>query len=323
MGRFFLSFVSGRWFLYYGFALGFFLAFCLAQMFFEKSCAIRHTLRWLMPSAAIATVLYALMLLATLFGARFYTQYVPEPARVSGVYLSHEARGTQEGAFLTDTAAIEAAITLHRLILDIRSDLTQEEIQAMDRAQRRDVRDEQSAHRGDMRDAFWQSISGGGRRFAEGGGAYLYITYALYDGELLYRRYALPGAFLARPEVGPLLPGGAPAPGGMPLPGGAAADPPIDPIFGSPAAVEFILMRFHFPGGEPFEFFTNEEAEIVLFLDALHRDILVDRAQAAGERVPLLTAHIGVWDAYWDLYNPPIFELAYIAHTESLLLDTW
>ena len=182
MGRFFLLFVSGRWFLYYGFVLGFALTFCVAQMVFEKSCDIRHKLKWLPPSAGIVAALYGLMLLTTLFGARFYTHYVPEPGQVIGVYLSHEARWTESERFRTDSTSIEEAIQLHQQILGIQSDLT---------------RTEQSDHRSDMRDAFWQSISGSGRRFSDNGGLYLYISYQLDNGDVLFRRYALPGTFLA------------------------------------------------------------------------------------------------------------------------------
>ena len=198
MGGFFISLISGRWFLYYGFVLGFVLVFCMAQMLFEKSFNIMSKMKWLMPQMGVAAVLYGIMLLITMLVMRPYTHYVPDINRVAGVYVSFERRWVHNDAFITDPEIIRETVAFHERILDIRSDLTARQIRDMRRDDRRNIRTEQRDHRRDVRNANWQALSGGGRLFAEDGGRHLYITYLLTNGETIYRRYALSGALIGR-----------------------------------------------------------------------------------------------------------------------------
>ena len=75
--------------------------------------------------------------------------------------------------------------------------ISNREFRDLPREDRRDIRDDRSGHRSDMRDAHWESITGSGIQFANNGGEYLYITYLLNNGDRVYRRYALPSAFFS------------------------------------------------------------------------------------------------------------------------------
>ncbi|MCL2568072.1 MAG: hypothetical protein FWE12_01365 [Oscillospiraceae bacterium] len=284
MGRYFQTLVSGRWFLYYGFALGFVLLFLIAQMVFERSFRIRHTLKWLMPMAGIAGALYGLMLLATLFGARFYTQYVPEEARVSGVFISSEARWETGDSFASDRETIRGVIALHAQITDT-----------------------EDSRRADMRTAFWQSISGGGRQFADLGGEYFFLTYRLQNGDHIYRRYALPGDFIEAlsPDLRALI-------------GTGTEETPLPyPVFGNPDVVESVWLRFYLPGEDPFAVPVDDPAQIIALFNALRRDMTAD----SGEGEPMLVVRINVGEAYTEAYATPEFTLVYISHTMAWLMQ--
>jgi hypothetical protein len=198
MGGFVIRFLTGRWFLYYGFALGFVISFIIALAIVEKSFRIRGKIKWLLPSIGVAAVLYGTMLLITTFAARPYTQHVPQPHNVSGIHLSIGERWIPGTPFVTDPEYILLMTEVHERIIDIRSDLTRQEIRAMDSGDRREVRDAQRNHRRSMQDAHWQSLSGGGRLFYEAGGAHLYIVYRLNNGNLVFRHYALSAEILMR-----------------------------------------------------------------------------------------------------------------------------
>ena len=80
-------------------------------------------------------------------------------------------------------------------VLEYRRYLTNRQVRDMTGDERRDLRANRRDHRRDIRNAHWQSLSGGGRQFAEQGGQILYITYRLNNGDLVFIRYALPAAF--------------------------------------------------------------------------------------------------------------------------------
>jgi ABC-2 type transport system permease protein len=209
MGGFMTSILTGRWFLYYGFVIGFALTFCLAQMIFEKNFNIIKKVKWLLPSVGIVAGLYGIMLLITMFGMRSYTHYVPNANQVSGVYVSQEGFWQSGDEFITDSAVIENIIAIHRDItrtVNFRSNLTRDERKDMRRQDIRDFNDEQKDNRKDLNNAFWQSITGGGSQFRENGGEYIYITYLLNNGDRVERRYALSGNYIKRHELDiPLL----------------------------------------------------------------------------------------------------------------------
>ena len=197
LGGYLSSVLVGRWFLYYGFVIGFALIFCVANMIFGQSFNIVKKIKWIMPMIGVVAVLYGAMLLITSFGMRGYTHYVPAETRVAGVYVSVEGRPESIDDFDRDQDAIAETISLHERILDIHYDISRREFRDLSRDERSDIRDDRSDHNSDMRDAHWESITGGGIQFANNGGEHLYITYLLNNGDRVYRRYALPGAFFS------------------------------------------------------------------------------------------------------------------------------
>jgi hypothetical protein len=196
-GGFVIRFLTGRWFFYYGLVLGFIISFFIALIIVEKSFRIRGKIKWLLPSIGSAAILFGLMLLITTFAVRSYTHHVPQPHNVSGIHLSIGERWAPGTPFVTDPEYILLMTEVHERLIDIRSDLTRQQIREMDPDSRRVVRDDQRNHRHGMRDAHWQSLSGGGRLFYEEGGAHLYLAYRLNNGNLVFRHYALSAAILA------------------------------------------------------------------------------------------------------------------------------
>jgi hypothetical protein len=177
--------------------LGFIVSFIIALFIVEKSFRIRGKIKWLLPSIGSAAILYGLMLLITTFAVRSYTHHVPQPHNVSGIHLSIGERWVPGNPFVTEPEYILLMTEVHERIIDIRSDLTRQEIRDMDPDSRREVRDAQRNHRRNMQNAHWQSLSGGGRLFYEEGGTHLYIAYRLNNGNLVFRHYALSAAILA------------------------------------------------------------------------------------------------------------------------------
>lgn len=209
MGAFLTSVLTGRWFLYYGFVLGFALTFCVAQIVFEKKFNVGGKVKWLLPLAGAVGVLYGIMLLITTFGMRSYIQYVPSYDRIVGVYVSDERFLTEhlsaEYDFDRDSETITETRELHRTIvrtMNFRSNLTRDERRDMRSQDIRDTNREQRDNRRDLRDTFWESITGGGRQFRDNGGEYVYITYLLNNGDRVYRRYALSEDFIQREILG-------------------------------------------------------------------------------------------------------------------------
>jgi hypothetical protein len=198
MGGYMISLLTGRWFLYYGFVLGFAITFCVAQMVFEKSFRITQKVKWIMPLAGVVAALYGIMLFVTSVGMRGYTHQVPVESQVWGVYISQEAQLPTRDDFVTEREEIAETIVLHEQILDIHGDLTRRQIRDMTPRERREIREEQRDHRKDVRDAFWQSVTGGGIQFDDDGGEWIYITYRLHNGDRILRRYALSGALMER-----------------------------------------------------------------------------------------------------------------------------
>ena len=202
LGGYLSSVLVGRWFLYYGFVLGFALIFCVAQMKFGGSFNIVKKIKWIMPMIGVVAVLYGGMLLVTSFGMRGYTHYVPAETRVTGVYVSIEGRPESADDFDRDQESVAGTISLHERILDIHYDISRRAFRDLSRDERSDIRDDRRDHRSDMRDAHWESITGGGIQFSNNNGEHLYITYLLNNGDRVYRRYALPSAFFAQWVLG-------------------------------------------------------------------------------------------------------------------------
>ena len=200
MGRYFMSVLHGRWFVYYGFIIGFALVYCIANMIFGKTFAIMPKIKWLMPMMGIVAVLYGGMFLITNFAMNGYTRHIPNQSQVVGVYVTHETPDIRDADFSRDTDDITSTRRLHQTIVGTRQ-ITGDDWDDLTRSERSDLRGDERDHRSDMRDAFWDSVTGGGRRFREDGGQHIYIVYLLNDGERVYRRYALSGAFIHSLEL--------------------------------------------------------------------------------------------------------------------------
>ena len=200
MGAYFMSVLHGRWFVYYGFIIGFIIVYCVTQMAFGKTFNIIDKVKWIMPMIGIAAAIYGIMFLVTTFAMRPYTQHIPNASQIAGVYVSHETPSINDNDFTSSSTAIEDSITLHEQILATRT-ITGDDWDDLRSSERRDIRSDERDHRSDMRDAFWDSATGGGRRFREEGGQHLYIVYLLNNGDRIYRRYALPGWFLYQQQA--------------------------------------------------------------------------------------------------------------------------
>jgi len=204
MGGYLMSLLSGRWFMYYGFVLGFLITFCITQMIFSKTFNIIPKMKWILPSAGVVGAFYGIMLLVTMFFMGGYTHHVPAVREVAGVHISANGFIQPGEEFYTDSETIEYTVSLHRQIvrtMNFRSNLTSDERKDLSSGERRDARTEQRDNRRNLREAFWQSITGGGNQFRDNGGQHLYITYRLNNGDRIYRRYALSGVFIKQNEL--------------------------------------------------------------------------------------------------------------------------
>jgi len=171
IGRFYITLASGRLSIYYGYTLGFAIAFCLSMMLFEQSFYIMHRIKLIIPSVIIMVLMYVSIMVVTLFGTRFYTHHIPERPAVVGVYVSNEAPWTVDVDFNTSADAIARTLAVHEQIVD---ELCY------------------------LHDVLWESITGGGRHFEYRGGQHLYLAYQLENGGIMFRRYALSGDFIDR-----------------------------------------------------------------------------------------------------------------------------
>ena len=202
LGGYLSSLLVGRWFLYYGFVLGFALVFFASNMIFDGSFSIAKSVKRIMPMIGAVALLYGIMLFITGVAMRGYTNYVPAVTRVAAVYVSTEGRPESTDSFDRNQNAIIEVRSLHERILDIHYDVTRSQFRDLSRDERSDIRDNRRDHRRDMRDAHWEAITGGGIQFANNGGEHLYITYLLSNGNHIYRRYALPQAFYSYRVLG-------------------------------------------------------------------------------------------------------------------------
>ncbi|MCL2531356.1 MAG: hypothetical protein FWE40_04265 [Oscillospiraceae bacterium] len=253
MGGLMINLFTGRWFLYYGFVLGFAIAFCVLQIIFEKNFNIKNKVKQIMPLAGVIAVLYGIMLLVTMFGMRGFVQYVPNQARIAYAYVNEKR------------VEVAEAVEIHEIILDAidtRSDLTRDQRRDMSGSERRDHNSDRRDVRSDMRDTHWQAITGGGRQFEEDGGQWLTITYVMQNGDRMYRRYALSVDFMLSSGIAELL----------------ADEDALTPYeaLANPGDITAINLRF---GGEfPIEFTLDNAEEIAALATVLRQDIADDAA---------------------------------------------
>jgi len=208
MGRFILGLLTGRWFLYYGFVLGFAITFCVLQMVIERKFNVVSKIKWILPSAGIVGALYGIMLLITMFGMRGFTLDIPNYNQIAGVHISEDGFMELGDSFTNDSEVIRNVLAIHDRIIDtfdFRSDLSSSERDALTSQQRTDHRIDRRDNRRALHTTFWHSISGGGTQFRDNGGQHLYITYQLHNNDTIYRRYSLSEEFILRSEIDVLL----------------------------------------------------------------------------------------------------------------------
>jgi len=169
LGSFTAMHITSRFFIFLYCVLGFVLAFVVAQMLVEKTFDIRCKLKPFLPVGGAACALYVILLLITSFGFTSYVNYVPQRTMIVGVHLSINEPWQPDDGFENNHEAITQVLTLHEWAV-------------------------QRGRRSELRTAFWQATTGGGTQFANDGGVTVYITYALSNGNRVFRRYALPAS---------------------------------------------------------------------------------------------------------------------------------
>jgi len=260
MGGFMINLLTGRWFLYYGFVLGFAIAFCVLQILFAKNFNITRKIKQILPLAGVIVGLYGIVLLVTMFGMRGFVHEIPAPARVYGVYVSTEGFAQRRGDLDTSAEAIAEAIEIHEIILDVidtRTDLTRQQRRDMSGSDVRDHNSERRDARSDMRDDHWQAITGGGRQFEEDGGQWLHITYRMQNGDLMHRRYAVTPEFMLRSGIAELL----------------ADEYALTPDEALATPADITAIHLQFGGDFPFSFTVDDAAEISAIAQVLRQDI--------------------------------------------------
>ena len=313
MGGFFLNITGNRWFMYYGFVLGLAFGFCVTQMIFERSFNILHRIRWIIPSALAAGIIYGIVIVITSFGMRFYTHSVPGLHEVAGVFVG-TSRWENGMAFVGDDESLTQAITLHRYILDNQSE---------------------------VRQVFWQSLNDDGE--------HLFFAYRLTNGSMIFRRYPVTEDFIVRsgadyfmtfdftsppqPDLAYALPESPEtieASETTELPEYEATDLtpsgslPSAPVVDNPDMIDFIHLRFvGLPGNE--EFTISEPSQVELLIGALNRDYEADllRQQENGEygdsQDYMVEVYIGIKDYYREIYSNVRFNLVQIDYTIALI----
>ena len=172
MGAFLAMMFHSRAALYFGFILGFALAYFIAQMIAEKTFNISHKVKGLIPFGAVMAGLYVLMLLITTYGLSFYVNRLPRASEVSAVSLSHSFawRGTD---YTQDPQAIAQTLEVHRQILE---------------------------NRRYLRRVFWQANFGHWQNTQT-----VPIFYIFHDGTVMQRRYILSFDFMVSSGLDELM----------------------------------------------------------------------------------------------------------------------
>ena len=301
MGGFMISMASGRWFMYYGFVLGFIICFCVAHMLFEKAFNLFNIIKLIIPSAFVVVFLYATILLITNFFMGFYINYVPNPAIVDGVFASNEARWQEGTAFASDRESIDNLIAFHAQVVGSGYD-----------------RQEHFRHFRQMRDVFWQSITQEGYQFTSQGGEHLFLAYRLTNGSVIFRRYALPNDMAGFQPISGFAPEYVFDPNEelssyppFDLPEQGLGVLPMAPIMQNPHMVESIRVRF-LGTSEDYvpEFIISNPSQFILLIEAIQEDLTVDFANQHGNAGNFqFEINVEISDNFRDSYSNPIFRL--------------
>jgi len=167
--------------LYIGFVIGFFSAYCIAQMAAEKTFNILNKAKDFIQFGKFGAVTVILALLIIVFTRFWYEQHIPRFGDIKGVQIldvdvlvhNHDilTYTTLSELLVKDTEIISEVISLHQIIISERDVL------------RRPVR--------------WHGSNDSGQ--------YLDILYKLNNGNVIVRSYFLPEPFMNENDVHRLL----------------------------------------------------------------------------------------------------------------------
>jgi len=169
MGLLFLNIFDGLLAMYVGFAIGFFIAYCLAQMIAEKTFNILSKMKEFVKFGSIAIGLLVLTLLSSSLDIFGYERHVPRPADIAGVQMTSMRvfdEPTLDELFVKDVDLINETTALHQAIINERNVLR---------------------HYG-MLESQWNA-------------RYLSILYKLNSGNFISRTYFLPESFMISNSV--------------------------------------------------------------------------------------------------------------------------
>ena len=304
LGGFLLDMASGRWFVYYGLILGFILSSYVALMIYERSFNIFGRARLVMSHAVTMLILYGTVHFITIIIMTTYVSYVPRPEEVAGVFKSSEGRWEEGMPFVEDRGHINYVVNTHAQLLG-RHHTWQQRFRHLQR----------------MQTVTWQSVVSEGRYFAEQGGEYMFLAYRLTDGEVIFRRYALPGDE-ERAEAYAQSSLAAEQPSEEQMEYDAyenfyeeyeaheeyeAAAPALTPapVADAPHIVEYIRLRFldiPMPGGNVLEFVVLDSGRIELLTMIVYQNLEEDRLTGTGQAYQL-EVYFKVRDEYNDVYE--------------------
>jgi len=288
IGGFLLDMASGRWFVYYGLILGFILSFCITQMIFERNFNIFSRIRLIIPHAIAMLFVYGTIHFISIIVLTSYVDFVPNQEEVSGVFVSRDTRWEEDIPFANDSESIRQGREMHTQIIG-----------------RHYTWQLRMRHVQQMQAVRWQSVVGEGRLFTEQGGEYLFLTYQLINGDIIFRRYAIPGEEV-RPQARAVARTEQPEDEDIDMPASADATPlPSLPIEDFPHAIEYIRLRFldmPGPGGAPLEFVVLDPQRIGILTTIVQRDLIMDQLMGAGSDYQL-EVYFQVSDAYRHIFG--------------------
>jgi len=172
--------------MYIALAIGFFIAYCIAQMIAAMTFKILNKMKDLTKFGAIAVGILLLVIVLTSADILGYERYVPHFADIEGVQmldvdilsrnLGKPTNAALSELLIKDTEIIKEAITLHQTIVNERQSIRQFHF---DQLLRRPI---VSLFLGQSRPSFS-------------------LLYKLKNGDLIVRRYYLPESFMDENDV--------------------------------------------------------------------------------------------------------------------------
>ena len=236
VGFIFLFMFLNTYAMYIGFAIGFFIAYCIAQFFAEKTFNIRRKIKDVIKFGAIAGSLLLLIIISTGFDIFGYERRIPQISYIEGIQTldvhtlfdnRDKLLNTELNELLVkDMEIIADLMDLHQAIIDERKALRQFEILRMQNPR---------------------------------AGRHLDILYKLNNGNVIVRRYHLSESFMDDNNVLGLL---------------ARSHVSLSLLQNSPDLIGSIRIAFLVPGHRQSEseILISEHDQIHGFVDALMKD---------------------------------------------------